>query len=126
MVKGGSLNKRLLIVDDEPDIVELIRDRAKVLDFDCEIELTGEGCIPKAHEFQPHLVLLDMNLPRISGFGILREMKCDGRLSSIPIIVLSATSQAEVITEAMNMGAAAYFVKGGEMNDLFKLIREYV
>jgi len=120
------MNKRLLIVDDEPEIVIILKQRAEFYHLDCDVETTGEECVAKAILFKPDLIVLDMNLPKISGLGLLRELKNDEELAKIPVVVLSATSQDDVVHEAMDLGASAYFSKAASMDELFTTIQEYL
>lgn len=120
------MSHRLLIVEDDKDLSDMVVLYAKFKHYDCETDLTGAGCMTKAITFQPHLILLDLNLPQISGLGIIRELKKHPTLADIPIIVFSAMHQTDIVKEAMQLGANAYFTKTGTMEDLFAIVREYV
>ena len=64
-------------------------------------------------------------LPKMSGFGVLRMLKGNPKLSSIPVIVLTALGDEEVAREAMNLGAAAYFTKACDPETLIAAMKEY-
>ncbi len=119
------MNRKILIVEDESDFAITLALQAKIRGYKCELDLTGSECIDKAKNFAPEVILLDMNLPHISGLGLIQEIKNHQELSHIPIIILSALNQRDVVDEAMNRGANAYFTKGSNLDDLFNVIKEY-
>lgn len=117
--------RKLLIVEDESDFVIMLGPQAKSRGFVCEIDMKGSECISKAIAFKPEAILLDMNLPDISGLGLIQEIRNHKDIAHIPIIVLSALNQSDVVNEAMNRGANAYFAKGCPISELFETINEY-
>lgn len=120
------MNRKLLIVEDESEYIIILGPQAKRYGYECEIDMTGETCVEKALSFEPDAVLLDMNLPKISGLGLIHKIRNHEKLSKLPIVVLSAVNQPEVVKEAMDRGANAYFSKSGKMEDLFHTLDEYI
>lgn len=120
------MTKKLFIIEDEPDMIHVLKQRAKYHKFEYYIDTTGAGWMEEMLKVKPDVILLDMNLPRMSGFGILRELRSTQELSHIPIIILSAISHKEVIDEALALGAKAYFSKEGNLDTLFEIINGYV
>jgi DNA-binding response OmpR family regulator len=120
------MKKRLLIVEDESEFAMLFVWRAKANGYDCKVDLTGETCLEKAKSYTPDLIVLDMNLPIISGLGLIKELKINPQTSNIPILILSAVGQKEVIDEAITRGADSYFLKTGSMVDLFSIIDQHI
>ncbi|MBI2336499.1 MAG: response regulator [Deltaproteobacteria bacterium] len=120
------MRKKLLLVEDEPSIVELLIDRANFHNLDCDTAASGEEALEKLKNSPPTLVILDLMLPKMSGLGVLREMRNSPTMKNIPVLILTALNQEKVAREAMDLGAKAFFVKTGNMNDLFKLIQEYI
>lgn len=117
--------KRILIVDDDPDIVSLIVERLKENNFDCyTASLPAEG-LEKAIEFKPDLVLLDLMLPKMSGFGFIREFKLRNDLAHIPVVILTVLSDEDIAQEAMNLGAAGYLTKACTAKELLSVVKEY-
>ncbi len=120
--------KKILIVDDDPDILFLLKRQAKLSHFECHTDNTGEECLQKAVHERPDLILLDMNLPKISGLGLIREIKKNPQLQNIPIIVLSGLQDEEIVRSALDLGASAYFPKKSNTNveELFELIQRFL
>ncbi len=120
------MKKKLLIIEDETDLLQMLEFRAKKLGYEYKSDVVGDKAIAIAEEFKPDIILLDLMLPKISGLGVLRGIKNKPETKSIPIIVFSALADKYVVEEAMDIGASAYFIKGGDVNELFDTIREYV
>lgn len=118
--------KKLLIVDDAVDLIELLDQKARHLNFDCYLDLTGESCVEKATKLKPDLILLDMNLPGVNGLDLIRQLKSQQNLANIPIVVLSGVKDAAIRKQAFELGAEAYLVKGEHMEELFDVIKDKI
>ncbi len=117
--------KKVLIIDDDPDILDLIVERLRESHFECyTAEFPAEG-LEKALEFKPDLVLLDLMLPKMSGFGFIREFKLRSELAHIPVVVLTALADEDIAQEAMNLGAAGYLTKACSAKELLSVVKEY-
>lgn len=116
---------KILIVEDEEDLIKMICLRAQYNKFVCETDMTGAKCLEKAIKFRPDVILLDLSLPKISGLGLLTELKRHRETAHIPVVVFTALHQSEVVNEAFARGANAYFSKSGNIEDLFRTIQEY-
>ncbi len=117
--------KKVLIIDDDMDILSLLKERLEKDDFECcTAMLPGEG-LKKAIEFNPDVVLLDLMLPKMSGFGFIREFKHHKELADIPVVVLTSVSDEEVAEEALHLGAVSYLTKGCSTKELVSVIHEY-
>lgn len=119
------MDRNLLIVEDESDFVIALGPQAKSRGYHCEIDMTGENAVPMALKCKPVAILLDMNLPAISGLGLIQEIRNHAELSHVPIIIFSAVNQRDIVNEAMDRGANAYYTKGYPISELFDVIREY-
>lgn len=113
----------ILMVDDNPDFVELARrafdkanianpivvaeDGAEALDY---LFATGAWA-GRGPESNPIMVLLDLKLPRVDGFEVLRRLRADGRTRLVPVVVLSASGEAEDVARSLECGANAYVRK---------------
>jgi CheY-like chemotaxis protein len=121
-----SVKKKILIVEDEKSLRDLIVRRAeKIYHWECRVDETGEKCISLCHEFQPDVILLDMGLPKTSGLSLLRMIKSDPVVSlrKIPVIVFSAYSYSELVSESLDLGAQAYYTKSEPLSVLFSHIQ---
>ena len=86
--------------------------------------LGGREEVELASAANPHLVLLDLMMPEVDGFEVLRRLKGDSGTKDIPVIVLTARTSAELRDEAMSLGAAAYVTKPYQRNELLEKISE--
>jgi two-component system, OmpR family, phosphate regulon response regulator PhoB len=120
------MKKKILIVEDETDLLAMLEIKAKNDGYDCFVDTVGDQAINLATENTPNIILLDMMLPQISGLGILRSLKNNDTLKKIPVIIFSALGDKYVIEEAIDIGASAYFIKGGNMHELFDTIKKHV
>lgn len=107
--------KKILIVDDDENIAELISLYLIKECFDTEIALNGEEALEKFKEYQPQLVLLDIMLPGIDGYDVCREIRKDG---NVPIIMLSAKGEVFDKVLGLKIGADDYMVKPFDSNEL--------
>lgn len=107
--------KKILIVDDDENIAELISLYLIKECFDTEIALNGEEALEKFRVYQPQLVLLDIMLPGIDGYDVCREIRKD---SNVPIIMLSAKGEVFDKVLGLKIGADDYMVKPFDSNEL--------
>lgn len=114
---------RVLIVDDEPAILlslEFLLGRAG---FQTDVACDGAEALQKAATFQPHLILLDLMLPRLSGLDVCRALRTDTALRHTKILMLTAQGSAADHAEAMAAGADSYQVKPFSTRDLLTEVR---
>ena len=103
--------KKILIVEDDKFLRELIARKLTDEGFDIVEAVDGEDGIKKIKETKPDLVLLDLILPSIDGFEDLSRVKGDVSLTSIPIIILSNLGQKEEVEKGLELGAVDYLIK---------------
>jgi two-component system phosphate regulon response regulator PhoB len=101
----------ILITDDEPHVVELVRvtledDRVRVIEA-----LDGATALALADELEPELIFLDVNLPDLSGIEVCRRLRRHPRLAGSSIIMLTAAAQQEDISRGLAAGATQYLTK---------------
>lgn len=118
--------KRVLIVDDQADLVELLESRLEDNDYDVLKAYDGLEALEKAHREKPDLVLLDLMLPKIDGYKVCKLLKADRERSNLPIILLSAKAQQEDIRLGREAGADAYVTKPFESEELLGRIRQLI
>lgn len=107
--------KKILIVDDDENIAELISLYLIKECFDTEIALNGEEALDRFKSYQPHLILLDVMLPGIDGYDVCREIR---KNSNVPIIMLSAKGEVFDKVLGLKIGADDYMVKPFDSNEL--------
>ena len=119
-------HRRILIVDDEQDIVETLRFSLEMEGFQCLSSYDGTDGLKKAQEENPDLIILDIMLPKIDGYRICRLLKFDEKYRHIPIIMLTARAQEKDISTGKETGADEYVTKPFEMDTLIGLVKQYV
>ncbi|MGR3174309.1 MAG: response regulator [Candidatus Scalindua sp.] len=115
--------KKIILVEDDPDHADLIKEGLVEGDIGTEIILVKDGmeALDYFQEFgikwngqiehKIKLIIVDLNLPRVSGMDVLKFLKKNSRYNKIPVIILSTSSDQKTIDEAYKNGANGYFVK---------------
>jgi len=98
-------------VDDEEDVLELVRYNFNKEGFKVETATTGEDAIKKAKANPPIAILLDRMLPGIDGIEVCRQLKADSKTSSIPVIMLTAKGEESDVVSGLEVGADDYVTK---------------
>ncbi|HEV2105347.1 MAG TPA: response regulator [Candidatus Eisenbacteria bacterium] len=115
---------RILIVDDEPDLVSVLRFGLEVEGFEVLEANDGEQGLAMAREQSPDLMVLDLMLPRMDGYKVCRALKFDERYRRMPIFILSARSGETDRRLALDLGADEFVTKPYDMKQLVARIRE--
>ena len=115
---------KILVAEDERDIRELIGFSLRFADFEVVLTQNGEDAIEKASQEQPDLILLDVRMPRMSGYEACRRLKEDASTSEIPVVFLSAKGQEKEIEEGLDSGAVEYIVKPFAPDELADQVRD--
>ncbi|HEX9797560.1 MAG TPA: response regulator [Anaerolineales bacterium] len=102
---------KVLIAEDERDIRELISFTLRFHGFDVVTAKDGEEALELALKEHPHMVLLDIRMPRMSGYEVCRLIKDNEATKHIPVIFISAKGQESEVKEGMDAGAADYILK---------------
>lgn len=118
--------KKVLIVDDEPDIVETLKFGLTLENIDCLEAYDGEEALAKAKKDRPDLILLDVMLPKIDGYKVARLLKFDEEFKDIPIIMLTARTQEKDVKLGEMTGASEYVTKPFELDSLVALVKHYL
>ncbi len=117
------MNKLIVVVDDEPDIVELISYHLKKENFNVKEFYSGESLLSYIGENIPSLIILDLMLPEIDGLEICRILKRDERTAFIPIIMLTAKSTEIDKVVGLELGADDYVVKPFSPRELIARVK---
>jgi two-component system OmpR family response regulator len=104
-------SKRVLVVDDEPMMVELITARLEVSGYQTFYARNGREGLEKLADTRPDALLLDINMPVMDGFAVLEQMKYKGLLAKTPTMVLTARNQAADVKRAITLGARDFLTK---------------
>lgn len=103
--------KTILIIEDDRFVSGMYADKLNTVGFKVESAFDGETGLRLARENHPDLILLDIMLPILDGFEVLRRMRADKDLADIPVIILSNLGDPEQIKTGLNLGAKDYLVK---------------
>lgn len=107
--------KKILLVDDDVTLREMYEERLKAEGFIITQASNGEEALKFAKEGKPQIILLDIMMPKINGFDVLKTLKADPTTKEIPVIVLSALIQDVDRAEGKKLGAVDYIVKSETM-----------
>jgi DNA-binding response OmpR family regulator len=116
--------KRILLVEDEANMMELLKYRLEENHYAVATASDGYAALAQVRAFKPQLIILDLMLPKIDGYTICRLLKFNDELRSIPVIILSARANDEDVRRGMAMGADAYMTKPYEPPALLAKIQE--
>lgn len=120
------MSHRVLAVDDDPVIRQLLEINLELEGY--EVRLAGDGveAVEAAREFRPDLILLDVMMPRMDGWQACATIREDADLAEIPVVFLSARAQDADVEKGEALGAAAYLTKPFDPGDLLDLVAELV
>ncbi len=102
---------RILIAEDEPDIRELVAFTLRFAGHEVVATSNGEEALQQASQMTPDLILMDVRMPKMTGYDACRAMKSDPALMDIPIVFLSAKGQDAEIQAGLEAGAEEYLLK---------------
>lgn len=109
---------RILIAEDESDIRDLVSFTLKFAGYDVSAAKDGQEAVEMAHQEIPDLILLDVRMPRMTGYEACRTIKADPILKDVPVVFLSAKGQDAEIKTGLDAGADAYLLKPFGLNEL--------
>ena len=118
------MTKKILIIDDEPQLVDMIKIRLESNNFGVIAAYDGQEGLEKARKEKPDLIILDLMLPKIDGYKVCRMLKFDNEYKNIPIILVTSRSQESDKKMGEEVGADAYITKPFEPQVLLKSIKK--
>ena len=116
--------RTILIADDEPEILDLMR---MMLEWENHIVVEtrdGEQCLEQARALKPDLILSDVRMPNMTGLEVLEHLQADPDLAGIPVIMLSVVTTLPQVRTALENGAIAYLPKPFEMREMARLVNQ--
>lgn len=115
---------RVLVVDDHPRVIQLLR---LALEIEHEVIAAADGveALEKVAEQKPDLVILDVVMPRMDGFQVLRQLKSDPATSAIPVIMLTVRDQPGEIAHGVSIGADCYLSKPFHPSDVAAMVNRF-
>jgi len=118
--------KKILVVDDEADLVETVRFPLELEGFNVLVSYNGEDALNQARKENPDLILLDLMLPKLDGYKVCRLLKFDERYKHIPILMLTAKTQEKDKLLGKETGADEYITKPFDIDELMKRVKAYL
>ncbi len=115
--------KRILIADDEEDVVVALKFTLEKEGYECLAAYDGKEALDKAKKDNPDLIVLDIMMPKLNGYEVSRLLKFDAKFKQIPIIMLTARTQEKDKVIGQETGADVYITKPFEMNDLIRTVK---
>jgi DNA-binding response OmpR family regulator len=116
--------RNVLVVDDDPEINQLVGAYVEIAGFGYESALDGETALRRARESNPSLIVLDLMLPDTDGIEVCRQLKSDSRTAGIPVVMLTAMDKEEHGRRGVACGAAAYMTKPFDPDALLEMIQK--
>ncbi len=113
----------VLVVEDDPDLGDTIVSFLKDEGLDAKLARDGDQAMRLVDQVSPAAMILDLMMPRRDGFSVLRELRADGRISHLPVIVVTAIFGLSERLYATELGAADYVTKPFELDELLERVR---
>jgi DNA-binding response OmpR family regulator len=118
------VSKKVLIVDDEPNIVAALEFLLEKQGYQVRVAANGEEALGQLDAFRPDLVLLDVMVPKLSGYEVCQRMRAEPKWRNIKVVMLSARGREVEISKGMSLGADLYVTKPFSSADLVATIRD--
>ena len=120
------MGKKLLLVDDEKDLVDAVVLRLEANGYEVSVAYDGQQGLDKARKEKPDLIILDLMLPKMDGYKVCALLKADTRYNNIPIIMFTARAQESDMMTGEEVGAEAYITKPFDSQVLLDKIKALI
>ena len=117
---------KILVIDDEPEVVELLKKRLERVGYQVMTATDGMGGFKKACEQKPDLILLDIIMPGVDGLTVLRRLRAEEATCDIPVIMVTAKGRPASMFEAQRYRATDYIIKPFQWSELLRFIKRYL
>ena len=115
--------KKILIVDDEVNIVISMEFLIKQAGYELDIARDGEEALEKVSSFQPDLILLDVMMPKINGFEVCRRIRSNPDWQNVKVVMLTAKGREVEVTKGLALGADSYIIKPFSTKELMAEVK---
>jgi len=115
--------KKILIVDDEPDVVTMLKIRLESNNYDTITAQNGQEALKKIEKEMPDLVVLDIMMPKIDGYALFKILRSNQKYNNIPVIILTASVEIEDVKKCIAEGVEAYLRKPFKPETLLGIIK---
>lgn len=110
-MQPGRTSRKILVVEDDPAVLQLIVTRLAIAGYTTFQARNGQEAIRRIAEVMPAAMVLDINMPVVDGFEVLKQMHRNGQTNDIAVLVLTARNQPRDVREAIALGARDYLAK---------------
>jgi len=118
--------KKILIIEDEKNIILPLKMFLLKLGYDVKVATDGIEGIRIAQEIIPNIILLDIILPKMNGYLVCKALKDESETKNIPVIFMSAKTQEKDIKKAYDVGGEDYIIKPFTHEDIEKILNKYL
>ncbi len=118
--------KKILIVDDEIDLLRVTSFRLKNFGYDILTASNGQEALELIEKSPPDLILLDLRIPLVSGYEVCKKIKSDNKLKTIPVIIFTASAVSDLAEKMRDIGADDFIVKPFESQVLLEKIKKLI
>lgn len=118
------MSARILVVDDDPEIVNLFAYALRRAGYQVEGALDGQTALERARQAPPDLIVLDVMMPGVNGYEVARQLRAEAATAAIPIVMLTARALIADQVEGLQAGANGYLVKPVTPSALVNKVRE--
>jgi len=115
--------KRVLIVEDDPAIIELLRFLLEQEGLEVEVARDGLEALDRMVTWSPDLVLLDLRLPKLEGMDVLWEIRQNPKWNNTPVVIISVDSSPQTMLQGWRLGVDSYFIKPFDPDELLRVVR---
>jgi DNA-binding response OmpR family regulator len=115
---------KVMVIDDEPDIVKLVKISLEMANFEVIEALSGKECLSKVQNVVPDLFLLDIMMPEMNGYEVCQKLKEQDKTKNVPVVMLTAKGQKGDAEQGLKVGADDYIIKPFDPYELGEQIRE--
>jgi DNA-binding NarL/FixJ family response regulator len=115
---GGKDRKRLLLIDDDPNLILLVKDYLEFRGYEVVTADNGKEALNLLSQNLPDMIVCDIMMPEMDGYALIENVRQDPRTSWIPVLFLSARGQSQDRIKGLNLGADVYMVKPFEPEEL--------
>lgn len=117
---------RVLIADDNPQNASLLEAYLEGDEFEVVVAADGEETLAQVRTFQPDVLLLDIMMPKLSGFEVCKRLKSDSTIRGLPILMITALDQPSDIERAVDAGADDFLTKPIHQTELVRRVRALI
>jgi len=118
--------RKILVADDEKNVVHLLVDYLEACGYKAIYAYDGKSALEKAEKEKPDLIILDIAMPVMDGFEVLRRLQSNTKTKDTPVIMLTGKGESKAIFRAQGLGTTDYIIKPVELCELLEIIKRHI